>query len=160
MPTCIIAYIGEGERYWPLVERSIDIARSSGARLVLYDADAGSGLGAPLPTWWSGDGAPEQFGNRLGPVELEKAGREELRDRVIRARDMGVDAYGWLPKSRGAKDLAEYASEQRADLLIIPSELEQTGLTDWLKGRPSADDIATETNRPIIEVDLEQRAGV
>lgn len=157
MSNCIIAYTGEGDHFWPLIERATSIAKQRQARLIFYDSDAASRLGAnPLPTVWSGDGLKEQFGDRLGPQQLEKAGREELRDRVERARREGIDAYGWLPSKRGAKELSEYATDQGADLLIIPSDLEQNGLGDWLKGQPSADKVADETELPILVVDLKQ----
>ncbi len=158
MSNCIIAYLGEGDHYWPLIARATSVAKQRKARLIFYDSDAASRLGAnPLPTWWSGDGMKEQFDNRLGPEELEKAGREELRDHVGRARGEGLDAHGWLPSKRGAKELAEYATEQGADLLIIPSDLEQNGLAEWLKGQPTADKVADETHLPVLVVDLKQR---
>lgn len=156
MPGCIISYTGEGQHYWPLIERSIELAKEREARLIFYDADAASRLGAnPLPTVWSGEGLQEQFGNRLDPEQLEKAGREELRDRVIHARDQGVDAWAWLPSKRGAHELAEYANEQHATLLVVPSELDQGGLGGWLKGQPTTDKIATEADQPVVVVDLE-----
>src|SRR5690606_38705156 len=111
-PTCIRAYTGENERYRPLDQQALQAAKEAGARLIYYDADAASRLGAagasPLPTVWSADGEQEQFGNRLDPVHLEKAGRAWLRDTVVAARAEGVDAYGWLPSSNSAESLAEY----------------------------------------------------
>jgi nucleotide-binding universal stress UspA family protein len=158
MQDCILAYTGEGQHYWPLVERSIELAKSRAARLIFYDADAASRLGAnPLPTVWSGEGLKEQFGNRLDPEQLEKAGREELRDRVRHAREQGVDAWGWLPSKRGAHEFAEYADEQEATLLVVPSDLDQSGLAGWLKGQPSTDEIASETEQPVIVVELKPR---
>lgn len=158
MQDCILSYTGEGQHYWPLVERSIAIAKSRGMPLIFYDADAASRLGAnPLPTVWSGQGQKEQFGNRLDPEQLEKAGREELRDRVRHARDQGVDAWGWLPSKRGAHEFAEYADEQHAVLLIIPSDLDQSSLAGWLKGQPSTEEIANEADQPVVVVDLKPR---
>lgn len=160
MPGCIIVYVGEGDHYWPLIARATAIAKQRESRLIFYDSDAASRLGAsPLPTWWSSDGLPEQFENRLGPDELERAGRQELRDHVANARSEGIDAHAWLPSKRGARELAEYATEQRADLLIIPSDLEQKGLADWLKGQPTADEVADETKLPLLVVDLKQEVN-
>ena len=48
--TCIIAYVGEDERYDVVRERAMAEATSSGARLILYNADAATRLGEPLPT--------------------------------------------------------------------------------------------------------------
>jgi hypothetical protein len=155
MPNTIIAYVGEGPRYWPLIEQSIDLATARQARLIFYDADAASAFSSPLPTVWSGDGLAEQFDDRLNPEQLEKAGRQELRDRVLHARDKGVDAWGWLPSKRDAKTLGEYAQQQNASLVIIPTELEKHGLMDMLKGRPTAEEIVDESDQPVLEVDLE-----
>lgn len=160
MQDCIIAYSGEGKHYRPLVERSIEMAKSRQARLIFYDSDAASRLGAnPLPTAWSGEGLKEQFGNRLDPEQLEKAGREELRDRVLHAREQGLDAWGWLPSKRGAHEFAEYANEQNATLLIVPSDLDQNGLGGWMKGQPTTEKIDEETDQPVIVVDLKQEAA-
>src|SRR5512139_3870788 len=79
---CVVAYVGEGERYEPLVERAIEVARSHQSRLILFDGDAASKFSSPLPTWWSADGQREQFGERLEPADLEKAGRPELQRQV------------------------------------------------------------------------------
>lgn len=158
-PTCILAYTGENERYRPLDQRALDAAKSAGARLIYYDADAASRLGAagasPLPTVWSADGEQDQFGNRLDPVQLEKAGRAWLRDTVIAARAEGVEAFGWLPSSNSAESLAEYAHEQGADLIFVPKDLDQGGLTAWLKGQPTLDNIKDEMNEPLVTVDLD-----
>jgi len=159
MSRCVIAYTGEGSRFWPLIEHAIELAKARGAALIFYDADAASAFSNPLPTWWSAEGEKEQFGDRLGPVELEKAGCEELSQRVENARAQGVDAFGWLPSKRDASALAEYATEQEADLLVIPSSLEQKGLGDWLKGRPSADEVVDKTELPVVIVDLEPEAA-
>ena len=157
MSHCIIAYLGEGDRFWPVIERATSIAMRRHSRLIFYDTDAASRLGAnPLPTFWSADGLREQFGDRLGPAELERAGCEELRDRVQRARHDGIDAYGWLPSKRGAKDLAEYATAQGADLLVVPADLEPHGLAEWFKGLPSAREVAGETHLPLVVVELKQ----
>jgi nucleotide-binding universal stress UspA family protein len=159
MAGTIVAYIGEGPSYWPLAERAAELAASRKSRLIFYDVDAASAFSNPLPTVWSAEGEAEQFGDRLDPEQLDKAGRPELRDRVARARDEGVDAWGWLPSKRDAKELAEYAAKQNATLLVIPSTLEQKGLADWLKGRPSADEVVEEADQPVLVVDLEPEAA-
>lgn len=159
MAGSIIAYVGEGQKYWPLIEQAIDLAGKRQARLIFYDADAASMFSNPLPTVWSADGLKEQFDNRLDPEQLEKAGREELRDRVLHARERGVDAWGWLPSKRDAEALGEYAHEQNATLVVIPKQLEKHGLTGWLKGRPTASEIVDQAEQPVLEVDLEPEAA-
>ena len=138
---CIIAYVGEDGRYDVVRDRAMAEATSSGARLILYDADAATRLGEPLPSWWSGEGADELYGNRLGPAELEKAGRASVAREVERGRRLGIDTWAWLPSSHGASDLADYATKQHADLLIVPSDLEHHGLTGWFKGTPSLESV-------------------
>ena len=159
MTGTIVAYIGEGKEYWPLAEKAIELAKARSSRLIFYDVDAASAFSNPLPTWWSAPGEAEQFGHRLDPEQLEKAGRAELRDRVSHARDEGVEAFGWLPSKRDAHELAEYAAKQNADLLVVPSSLEQKGLADWLKGRPSAGEVADQADQPVLVVDLEPEAA-
>jgi hypothetical protein len=159
MAGTIVAYTGEGAAYWPLIERAIEVAKRRKSGLIFYDVDAASAFSNPLPTWWSAPGEKEQFGRRLDPEQLDKAGRHELRDRVTRAREQGVQAWGWLPSKRDAQDFGDYATEQGADLLLVPSTLEQKGLADWLKGRPSVDEIAEEADQPILEVDLEPQSA-
>src|SRR5690606_1552070 len=107
--------------------KAIDLAATRKTPLIFYDVDAASAFSSPLPTVWSSDGLADQFGNRLDPDQLEKAGRGELRDRVIHARDRGVDAWAWLPQKRDAEALAEYAAEQDASLVVIPRNLERHG---------------------------------
>ncbi len=154
MKECIVAYTGEGPEYRPFVEGAVRIAREREASLILYDVDAASAFSEPLPTWWSADGMKEQFGERLSPTELEKAGREVLRDWVEEARRAGVEAYGWLPTKRDATALTEYAGDQRATLLVIPSSLEDKSLRDRFQGKPSADDVNEQAPIPVIELDL------
>jgi len=42
---------------------------------------------------------------------------------------------------------------------MIPSTLEQKGLADWLKGRPSAAQVEKELDQPILVVELEPEAA-
>ncbi|MGE0599750.1 MAG: universal stress protein [Dehalococcoidia bacterium] len=156
MTECIVAYTGEGQRYWPLIEKSIDLANARSARLIIYDADSASRLSDPLPNWWASEGEAEQYPNLLSPEHLEKAGQKELQQRVEHARGLGVDAYGWLPSKRDAETLAEYAEEQGATLIVVPSSLEEQGaLTRWIKGQPRSQEVAESASQPVLRVDVE-----
>lgn len=161
-PTCILAYTGEDTRYRPIDRIATESAKRLGARLIFYDADAASRFGAagasPLPTWWSADGEQEQFENRLDPVHLEKAGRSWLKHTVEQARAQGVEAFGWLPSSNSAAALADYASEQGADLIYVPNDLDQGGLAAWVKGQPTLDAVKHEVEGPVVTIDLEAGA--
>jgi hypothetical protein len=145
--TRIIAYMGEDEHYEPLVRQAIEKARSTGASLVLYDADSATRLGAPLPTAWSGEGSGELFGNVLTPEDLERAGRGKMASIVRDAIAAGVDTAGWLPGSRGADALAEYAEKIGATTIILPEDLEDRSFLDRFRGDPSPDDVKEKSHR-------------
>jgi nucleotide-binding universal stress UspA family protein len=131
----IVVYSGEGDRFEGVRRRAVELARESGATLVFYDADAASPFESPLPTNWSAEGADERIPNRLEPDDLDAAGRGSLADQVRQARADGVEAYGWLPSTADAHDLAKYAEEVGADLILMPAELKDPGLVDRVRGR-------------------------
>ncbi|MFN0146440.1 MAG: hypothetical protein ACKVT1_08025 [Dehalococcoidia bacterium] len=158
-PMCIIAYIGEGEQYDAVVDAAMEAATGAEARLIIYDADAGSRFGSPLPTFWSGDTDAASQPHILSAQQLEAAGRADMAGRVSVACARGIDAAGWLPQSRGAKDFAKYAQEQQADLLVIPSDLEHTGVWHRLVGVPTAEGIVNETPVPVVTVDVHGELG-
>lgn len=79
-------------------------------------------LMSPLPTDWSADGEEEQFPNRLTPKDLDAAGQAGLAEQVERIRAVGVRAFGWLPPKADAKALAEYASQQGAENILVSAE--------------------------------------
>lgn len=131
----IVVYSGEGDSYEGVRRRAIELARESRATLVFYDADAASPLESPLPTNWSAEGADDRIPNRLEPDDLEAAGRAAIAQQVRQARAEGVEAYGWLPSGADAQDLAKYAEEVGADLILMPAELKDPGLVDRVRGR-------------------------
>ena len=117
----VIAVTGEDDRFEPVRKRALDLARDERATLILYDIDAvGSPLESPVPTGWSAEGTEEDVGDRLGPEELEAAGREAIARQVEEARSAGVDAWGWLPSDPGRDPLVEYASKQPAARILVP----------------------------------------
>lgn len=153
-PTRIIAYMGEDEHSARVAEVAITKAKETAAQLILYDADAASRLGPPLPTWWSAEGSGDAFPDRLNPDELEAAGRGQHAELVRDARAKGVDAYGWLPSARGAKGLANYAAKVGADLLILPADLEDIGLFARIKGENTPGEIEQQAQIPVLTVEL------
>ncbi len=119
----VIAVTGEDDRFAPIRRAAIERALAEHATLILYDIDAvGSPLESPVPTNWSADGTEEEVGDRLGPEELEAAGREPIARQVEAARGRGVDAWGWLPSDKGREALVEYAAGEPAALLIVPDD--------------------------------------
>jgi hypothetical protein len=159
VPTCIIAYVGDGERYKPVEDVATATAKRSAAQLILYDADAASRWTSPVPNWWSGEGSADLLGNRLTPEQLESLGRKDFAAVVRLARVEGVDAYAWLPSARGAKDLATYAAKVGADLLILPADLEDIGLFDRLKGENTPGEVEKQAHITVMTVELAPAAG-
>jgi hypothetical protein len=159
-PTCIIAYTSEDGRFDSVLKAAVDVARAAEAQLILYDIDAVPGAmggltkpfdGVPMPTQWSADGTEQQFPDRLSPDDLERAGRHTIAAQVSKARGAGVDAFGWLPDQKGTDSLVDYAHEQGADLIMLPTELNEPSL--FQKLRKETTDKAMEGNVPIALVD-------
>lgn len=122
-PSTIIAVTSDAEHHRAVMDRAAEVASQSGATVILYDLGADlSPLESPLPTEWSGDGQEEQFGDRLGPSDLEVAGQGALADKIRAVRAAGVEAFGWLPDKADGPSLAEYAARQAADLVLISTE--------------------------------------
>lgn len=146
-PTCIIAYTSEDGRFDSVRKAALDAARAAEARLILYNIDAAPGAlgqlsnpleGVPMPTEWSAEGTEDQFAHRLSPDDLERAGRHEVAKQVRDARAAGVETFAWLPDKRGSAALADYAREQGADLIMLPSELNDPSLFQRLRGETTA----------------------
>lgn len=119
----IIATTTEDDRQPAVREAGVERALAEHATLILYDLDAAtSPLESPVPTEWSAEGTSETVGDRLGPEELEAAGRTAIAEQVRRARAAGVDAWGWLPGDDDRGTLVDYASRQPAPLLLLPDD--------------------------------------
>ena len=138
----VIAVTGEDDRYEPIRRAAIERARAERASLILYDIDAPSGpLESPLPTQWSAEGTEEEVGDRLGPEELEAAGRQVIARQVEEARAQGLDAWGWLPSDGGRDALVEYAAGEPAAQIFAPKGDPDLDLDDL----PEAQLVATGT---------------
>lgn len=127
----VIAVTGEDDRFAPVRRAAVDRAQSEHATLILYDLDASeSALESPLPTGWSADGTDEEVGDRLGPEELEAAGRAAIAEQVREARAEGVDAWGWLPSQADREALVAYAARQPASHVMVPTDDADLNLED------------------------------
>jgi hypothetical protein len=130
----VIAVTGEDDRFEPIREAAMARALKDRATLILYDIDAaGSPLESPTPTEWSAEGTEEDVGDRLGPEELEAAGRTAISRQVEQARAKGLEAWGWLPSDTGRDALVEYASRQPAPRVFAPEgdpDLDLTNLPE------------------------------
>lgn len=129
----IVAVTSDDARHASVRRRAVELARAASSTVILWARDADiSPLEAPLPTDWSGDGEQEQFGDRLGPNDLEAAGRGALARQIGELRDAGIDAWGWLPETADADHLAEYARQQGAGLIIVSAH--DADLVDGIEG--------------------------
>jgi hypothetical protein len=137
----IVAYTAEDGRLDALRAAAVRRAGDESARLILYDVDAAGVFQKPLPTEWSGEGTERQFGDVLGPADLERAGRHAIAEQVADARASGIDAWGWLPGDLGEDDLAEYLGRVGASVLMVPEKVGEPGgpLESLIRARP--DDI-------------------
>jgi hypothetical protein len=134
----VLAYTAEDGRLDAARGAALDLARRDGSRLILYDVDAAGVFQKPLPTEWSGEGSEREFGDVLGPADLERAGRHAIASQVAEAREAGVDAWAWLPGELNARALAEYVGRVGADVIVIPREMGHPGgpLEDLVSARP------------------------
>ena len=153
-PDSIIAITAEDDRFKDARRRAIELARHGTRTLVLYDWDAPSLFGEPLPTWWSSDGWDSRFPDRLDPEELDGVGRSEIARQVREARAAGVDAFGWLPSDHGPGALADYATRQGAWTVVVPHDLEElAGLDALVNGTTApADDVAERATARVVVV--------
>ena len=157
-PQVIIAVTGEDDQYGPVRSRATALAQGGEGTVILYDIDAGGLFASPVPTEWSGDGEEELTaeeaapGDRLGPDDLETAGRSPLADQVRALRAAGIDAWGWLPTSKDAEDLAAYAERQGATVVLVPPDLLQPGIVDRLVGRAGAAEVDARSAVPFVTV--------
>ena len=147
----IIVVTGDDDRYETARRRAMSLAGSGTNVLILYDWDAPTLFGDPLPTWWSGEGSEDLFSRRLDQTRLRAAGRAAIADQVAEAESAGVRAFGWLPSDHGPKALADYAREQGASTIVVPGALEEVkGLDVLLNG----------TGQPALTLDAATRATV
>lgn len=122
-PRTIVAVLGEDARYDALRSEAFDRALADHATLILYDLDAGRDpLESPLPTDWSAEGTAEAVADRLGPEELEAAGRNAIARQVRAARERGIDAWGWLPAHDDKDTLSAYVDDLAGPLILVPDD--------------------------------------
>jgi len=119
----LLATTGDDDRYRHTRNEAMKRASSSGQILILYDLDAPTLLGDPLPTWWSGEGSEDLFSRRLDQIRLRAAGRATIADQVGEAEAKGIMAFGWLPSRKGSSPLSEYAHEQGVTTVVVPADL-------------------------------------
>lgn len=157
----VLGYTSEDDRLQPSRQRAIELARAGGHRLILYDVDAAGVFQKPLPTGWSSEGSEREFGDLLGPGDLERAGRHVLAVQVAEARASGLDAWGWLPGDLGSSGLLDYVRRVGVDVIVVPRQVGHPGglLEDLERARPSAIGTAAEPlGVEVVEVGAGERS--
>ncbi|HEV7604868.1 MAG TPA: hypothetical protein VGO15_07850 [Candidatus Limnocylindrales bacterium] len=138
----IIAVTADDDRYAATRREAMRFAKEGGRRLVLYDWDAATVLGDPLPSDWSAEGTRDALPPELDVAALEAAGRDKIARQVAEARAEGLDARAWLPSKTGAEALMAFATERGAHAVFVAADLKPTGLLEQATGGASAHDIA------------------
>jgi hypothetical protein len=123
----VLAVTTDDDRYAATRAEATRIAAEEHGRLILYDWDAATVLGAPLPSEWSGEGTADDVPSELDEQELEAAGRAKIAAQVAQARQAGVPATAWLPSKPGAEPLAVYARDHGVGTIVVPRDLEAAG---------------------------------
>jgi hypothetical protein len=152
-PKLLLAYADEEGRLEHVVNAAVDVARRSGGRLVLYDASSATAFTEPIASPVSAEGVEEQFGDPLGPEELERLGRPSIAKRVLRAREEGVDAWGWLPSEHGVEAMWADARRRGADLVVLPADLAEPSVLERLRGERLDDETLSDAPTPVLVVD-------
>jgi hypothetical protein len=140
----VVAYVTGDDAHVEVRRAAQEHALAHGCAIILYVADAASWWSEPMPNQWGSEGEGDRFGSRLGPEDLEALGRSDVRAQVIEGRESHVSAFAWLPKDHGAGALAQYASEQVAHLIFVPSELESIDeLSSLVAGATASEELGS-----------------
>ena len=157
----ILAVTADDDRYATTRAEATRLAAEQGWRLILYDWDAATILGNPLPSNWSGEGAAEDVPSELDEAELEAAGRAPIANQVKQARRAGVPTTAWLPSEPGVGPLADYAREHGVGTIVVPRDLESAGELERIAtATPDpAKDVPAETNARVVLVSSDEADG-
>jgi len=128
----VLAVTGDDDRYVRTRSEAVRIAAREGSRLILYDWDAATLLGDPLPSIWSGEGTEEAVPSELDEGALEAAGRSPIAQQVRDARRAGVDTTAWLPSKPGPDGLMAWARDHGATTIVVPEDLGEHGKLEQL----------------------------
>lgn len=155
----VLAVTGDDDRYRRTRSEAVRIAARQGSRLILYDWDAATILGDPLPSVWSGEGTEEATPTELDEDALEAAGRAPIAQQVRDARRSGVDATAWLPSKPGADALIQWARDHGASTIVVPEDLGESGKLEQLAaGLDPAEELEANSPMQVVVVSNEEGA--
>ena len=123
----VLAVTADDDRYAAVRAEAVRLAAELDGRLILYDWDAATVLGDPLPSNWSGEGSADDVPSELDEADLEAAGRSKIAAQVAEARTAGVPTTAWLPSTPGAQPLTAYAREHGVSTIVVARDLEAAG---------------------------------
>jgi len=126
-PTLIVAYVDDQGRYSYVADAAARMASTATARLIFYAPGVSGGRRA-------GQQAGAHHPGYLELEDLSEAGLGQLASEVRQARDSGVQAFAWVPESDDVTELAEYAAQQGADMIMLPAEKGEAGFLERLFG--------------------------
>ena len=157
----VLAVTADDDRYATTRAEATRLAADQHGRLILYDWDAATVLGDPLPSNWSGEGAADDVPSELDEAELEAAGRAPIADQVKQARQAGVPTTAWLPSGPGVGPLAEYAREHGVGTIVVPRDLESVGELERLAAATPdpAKDVPEQSSARVVLVSSDDADG-
>jgi len=123
----VLAVTADDDRYATTRAEAVRIAAEQGGRLILYDWDAATVLGDPLPSAWSAEGTDADTPSELDEGDLEAAGRAPLIDQLADARRAGIPATAWLPSEPGPDAMVRWAREHGVTTIVVPDDLKAKG---------------------------------
>ena len=132
---------GRAPAYSRTRRAAIELARTTGGRILFYDRSAESRFVDPYASGpFTSDNDGSHGERMLEPAELRALGRGYLAEDVIEARAAGVAAWAWLPRRTGARAIGEAVERFGCDLIVVPAELGRSVVIDrrWLRGPRSA----------------------
>jgi hypothetical protein len=109
--------------------RTIDIARSYSAEVLLFEISAASYLVSPYP-----EEDRKSWLRVLDERDLVRFGRSAIARQLAEIKASGIEAGAVLPTTHGFKHLAAWAEKESVDLILLPSSLVEPGLLDRLRG--------------------------
>jgi hypothetical protein len=128
----VLAVTSDDDRFRATRVEAVRLAAGRGSRLILYDWDAATILGDPLPSNWSADGTDADTPTELDERALEAAGRAAIARQVRDARRAGVKASAWLPSEPGPDAMVTWAREHGATTIVVPDDLDERGKLETL----------------------------
>jgi hypothetical protein len=109
--------------YVPVLLAALEIARRSGAQLVLFDRSTASRFTDPYPSGaWTADVDGPRGDRPLDGTELARLGHGALQRQVERAIQHGVPTRAWLARGTESDALAEAVRTTAADVVLLRAE--------------------------------------